>query len=74
MRRRSAYLTGWASSRSGRRSWPRAVGPVRIAHRVPQRLANRAPRLIIQINQMPRNANGKLVRAELPRFAAEQQP
>ena len=38
------------------------------------RLAEKAPKFIIQIKGLPRNANGKLVRAELIRFAAERQP
>ena len=59
--------------------WAAIVAPVpvdlselHIACRL--RLADKAPRLIIQINHIPRNANGNLVRAELLRFAANQPP
>ena len=38
------------------------------------RLAEKAPKFIIQVKGLPRNANGKVVRAELIRFAAERQP
>jgi acyl-coenzyme A synthetase/AMP-(fatty) acid ligase len=38
------------------------------------RLAEKAPKFLIQVNRIPRNANGKLVRPELARFAADQQP
>ena len=37
-------------------------------------LAEKAPKYIIQIKGLPRNANGKVVRAELVKFATERQP
>jgi acyl-coenzyme A synthetase/AMP-(fatty) acid ligase len=38
------------------------------------RLAEKAPKYIVQIKRLPRNANGKVVRAELIRFATERHP
>jgi len=34
-------------------------------------LGDKSPKFLVQINQLPRNANGKVVRAELIRFAAK---
>jgi acyl-coenzyme A synthetase/AMP-(fatty) acid ligase len=39
-----------------------------------EKLAGKAPKYIVQIKGLPRNANGKIVRTELIRFAAQRQP
>jgi acyl-coenzyme A synthetase/AMP-(fatty) acid ligase len=39
-----------------------------------EKLAGKAPKFILQVKGLPRNANGKIVRTELIRFAAERQP
>jgi acyl-CoA synthetase (AMP-forming)/AMP-acid ligase II len=39
-----------------------------------EKLAEKAPKFILQIKGLPRNANGKIVRAELIKFAALRQP
>jgi acyl-coenzyme A synthetase/AMP-(fatty) acid ligase len=38
------------------------------------KLADKAPKFILQIKGLPRNANGKIVRTELVRFASQRQP
>ncbi len=59
--------------------WAAIVAPVpvdpsalHVACRI--RLAEKAPKFLVQVPRIPRNANGKLVRAELLRFAADQPP
>jgi acyl-CoA synthetase (AMP-forming)/AMP-acid ligase II len=59
--------------------WAAFVAPVPVDPSVVHaacrtRLAEKAPKFLIQVNRIPRNANGKLVRPELARFAADQQP
>jgi acyl-coenzyme A synthetase/AMP-(fatty) acid ligase len=39
-----------------------------------EKLAGNAPKFILQVQALPRNANGKVVREELVRFAQTQQP
>lgn len=39
-----------------------------------EKLADKAPKFILQVKGLPRNANGKIVRTELIRFAAGRQP
>ena len=50
------------------------VDPTALLGLCRERLADKAPKFLIQVKALPRNANGKIVRADLIRFAAQQQP
>jgi acyl-coenzyme A synthetase/AMP-(fatty) acid ligase len=58
--------------------WAAIVAPVPVDLSVQHlacrpRPAEKASKFIVQVSRIPRNANGKLVRAVLARFAADQQ-
>ena len=59
--------------------WAAIVAPVTIPHAVltaacRENLGRRAPKFVLQIRELPRNANGKVLRDELVAFATAQQP
>jgi acyl-CoA synthetase (AMP-forming)/AMP-acid ligase II len=59
--------------------WAAIVAGVRIENATlnaicRERLGAKAPKYILQVKGLPRNANGKVVREELIKFAATQQP
>jgi acyl-coenzyme A synthetase/AMP-(fatty) acid ligase len=61
------------------RIWAAIVADTRIETAALQtvcraRLAEKSPKFILQVKGLPRNANGKLVRDELVKFALTQQP
>ncbi len=51
-----------------------ALDPIVLVRHLEQQLGDAAPRHVVRVNAIPRNATGKLVRAALPRIAVDPFP